>query len=87
MAREAREKNLTFQIAGERRTWCAVARENFAPQPGASCKNKFGGGGVSGDCPKDYLSGAPPSVGAERTIMEHRAQFPADHFRECLNCV
>ena len=21
----------------------------------------------SGDCPKDYLSGAPPSVGAERT--------------------
>ena len=31
-AREAREKILTFQSAGERRTWSAVARENFAPQ-------------------------------------------------------
>ena len=32
MTREVREKHLTVQIAGERRTWCAVARENFAAQ-------------------------------------------------------
>ena len=34
---------------------------------GRRAKIIFLGGGVSGDCPKDYLSGAPLSVGAERT--------------------
>ena len=35
---------------------------------------------MSGDCPKDYLSGAPPSVGTERTenFEEWRPLIPPE---------